>query len=248
MILLCLSNIVVDYRVTPAQLITLVGVLIAVFTLFEIRKQRLKSYEPKLFFTNMSFWLQRNSNGTPCILKSEYRKSNDCPSMPFFPIDVHNIGLGAANTISIKWVYNRSKIIEKFEELGNQTKLLLKKDEGYFHYIFGDTPDQGYGFTIPPTEDSKKEISFLTANQSIKTKMSEALYHYLTFIPYLELINQNNPRRIVLNIDEFKVRCTYFDVGGKKRNQIINLSIQVYAFSKEFSGENYGTGTITFKK
>jgi len=248
MILLCLSNIVVDYCVTPAQLITLVGVLIAVFTLFEIRKQRLKSYEPKLFFTNMSFWLQRNSNGTPCILKSESSKSNAFSSMPFFPIDVHNIGLGAANTISIKWVYNRSKIIAKFEELGNQTKLLLKKNEGYFHYIFGDNPDQGYGFTIPPTEDSKKEISFLTANQSTKTKMSEALYNYLTFIPYLELINQNNPRRIELNIDEFKVLCTYFDVGGTKHNQTINLSIQVSAFSEEFHEENYGIGTITFRK
>ena len=239
---------IVDYCVTIAPLITFFGVLIALCALLEIRKQRLKSYEPKLFFSNMSFWLQKNASGTPCILKSEPEKSNDLYSGPFFRINIHNIGLGAANTISIKWVYNQRKIIEKFEELGNQKGLLLTKNEGYFHYIFGDSPNQGYGFTIPPTEDSKEEISFLTANQSIKTKMSKALYNYLTFIPYLELINQNNPRRIDLNIDEFKVRCTYFDVGGKKRNQIINLSIQVYAFSKEFSEENYGTGTITFRK
>lgn len=222
--------------------------LIALFTLFEIRKGRLRAYEPKLFFPNMKFWLQKNANGTPCILKSDSRKSDGSSSDPFFSIDIHNIGLGAANTISIKWVYDQRKIIKKFEELGNQTRLLRTMNAGYFHYIFGDEPDQTYGFKISSTEDSKEEISFLTPNQSTKTKMPDALSNYLTFIPYLELINQNNPRRIALSIDDFKVLCTYFDIGGKKYNQTINLSIQAYAYSEEFHENNYGIGIITFRK
>jgi len=62
------------------------------------------------------------------------------------------------------------------------------------------------------------------------------------------LINKNNPRRIGLDIDEFKVLCTFFDVGGKKHKQKINLSIRVYAYSKEFHGKNYGHGFITFRQ
>jgi len=247
MISFSLSKIV-DCVAILASLSIFVGVLIALFTLFEIRKGRQKAYEPKLFFSNMTFWLQKNANGTPCILKSDSRKSDGSSSDPFFSIDIHNIGLGAANTISIKWVYDQREIIKKFEELGKQTKLLMAIKEGYFHYIFGNEPDQGYGFIISSSEDSKEEISFLTPNQSTKTKMPEALSNYLTFIPYLELINQNNPMRIALNIDDFKVLCTYFDTGGKKHKQTINLSIQVYVYSKEFHENNYGIGTITFRK
>ncbi len=247
MISFSLSKIV-DYVAILVPLSAFGGVLIAYLTLREIRKGRQKAYEPKLFFSDMTFWLQKNANGTPCILKSDSRKSNGSCSDPFFSMDIHNIGLGAANTILIKWVYDQREIIKKFEELGNQTRLLRTMNEGYFHYIFGDEPVQTYGFKISSTEDSKEEISFLTANQSTKTKTPDALSNYLTFIPYLELINQNNPMRIHLNIDDFKVLCTYFDIGGKKYNQTINLSIQVYVYSKEFLEKNYGIGTITFRK
>jgi len=171
MILLCLSKIV-NYCITYAPLATFVGVLVAIFTLLEIRKRRLKSYEPQLFFTNMTFYLQKNSNGTPCILKSDFDKSDDLNFYFFFLIDIRNIGLGAANTISIKWIYNQRKIIKKFEDLGNQTKLLQKDGEEYFRYIYGDDPNQRYGFKIPSSDDSKEEISFLTANQIKGIKIS----------------------------------------------------------------------------
>jgi len=239
---------IIDYAIDAAPLAVLFGVIIALFTLREIRRQRQKAYEPQLFLSNLTVWMQKNENGTPCILKSDWKRQNGLKSLPFFNLEMHNIGLGAANTVEIVWRYNRKGLIEKFETLASKTKLLKVNGDGQFEYLFKEESDSGYGFSIETIEDSKEEISFLTANQSSSIRMPQALYNYLTFIPYLELVRQDLPRRIDMIEKICVVEFVYYDIGGKRHRQRISMHIELYAYSKEFSENNYALASISFKK
>jgi hypothetical protein len=239
---------ILNFSINVTPLAALAAVIVAIFTLREIRLQRQKTYEPQLFLSNVTVWMQKNLNGTPCILKSDWQKQNSQHSLPFFDLEMYNIGLGAANTIKITWLYNRSKIIEKFEQLGSQTNLLKKNNEGHFEYLFNKESSTGYGFIIESTEESIVELSFLTANNKENIRMPEAIYNYLSFIPYLELVKQNFPRRIELKEEICEIKFSYYDIGGKRHRQRIKMSIELYAFSKEFSENNYALATISFRK
>jgi len=234
--------------IKASPIVTVLGVFIALFTLFEMRRQRQKSYEPQLFFANMTFYLQKNMDGTPCILKSSFEKANSLHSGPFFSIEVFNIGLGSANTITIKWLYDQKRLIKRFAELGEQAKLLSIDKNGYFKYQFGESPEQVFGSSLSSIEESKREVSFLSANQSTAIRMPDALFNYLTFLPYLELIKQGSPRRVDLAGKDFTALIEYYDVGGKRHAQKIKLTIEAFAFATEFSENNYGLGTITYTK
>jgi len=239
---------ILDFSIDIAPLAALAGVIVAIFTLRAIRLQRQKAYEQQLFLSNVTVWMQKNLNGTPCVLKPDWKRQNSQHSLPFFNLEMHNIGLGAANTIRIIWLYNRSKIIEKFKRLGSQTKLLKVNGEGHFEYLFKEESNTGYGFIIKPTEESEVELSFLAANNKESIRMPQALYNYLTFIPYLELVKQDLPQRIELKEEICEIEFVYYDIGGKRHRQRIKMSIELYAFSKEFSEDNYALATISFRK
>jgi hypothetical protein len=196
----------------------------------------------------MTFYLQKNMNGTPCILKESYEKAESSFSVPFYHIDVFNIGLGPANTISIRWEYDQKRLVDRFTTLGRKTKLLHTGEKGHFQYRFGRKRDQRYGFCIGSPADSTRELSFLAPSQSAKVQMSESLFNFLTFIPYLELVGNGNPRRHDLKSRDFTVQLQYFDVGGKKHNQKVAVAIEVYAYAREFAEKNYGIGTITYSR
>ncbi len=241
-------NTIIGYAIDAVPLVALFGVIIALFTLREMQRQRQKAYEPQLFLSNLTVWMQKNENGTPFILKSDWKRQNGLNSLPFFNLEMHNIGLGAANTIAIIWQYDRKGFIEKFKTLASKTKLLKVKDDGYFEYLFKEESDSGYGFSIETTEDSKEELSFLTSDQTSSIRMPQALYNYLTFIPYLELVKQNLPRRIDMTKEICVIKFVYYDIGGKRHRQKIRMYIELYAYSKEFPENNYALASISFKK
>lgn len=245
---ICWIDTVIRYASNAAPLVALLGIVVAVFTLREIRLQRQKAYEPQLFLSNLTVWMQKNANGTPCILKSDWKRQDPSKSLPFFNLELHNIGLGAANTIETTWRYDQKSLIERLETLASQTNLLKVDGEGHFEYLFNNQSDSGYGFSIESVEKSRAELSFLTANQSANIKIPQALHNYLTFIPYLELVRQNLPRRVDMMEEICVIEFVYYDIGGRRHTQKIRMYVELYAFSKEFTEENYALAVLRFRK
>jgi len=89
-------------------------------------------------------------------------------------------------------------------------------------------------------------MAFLTANDSVKVRIPDTLHHYITFVPYLELIAQGKPRRVDIKADEIGVIFEYYDIGGKKQAQRLKVGIKEYAYAEEDHNKNYGFGTISF--
>jgi hypothetical protein len=238
-------SVTVVYLSEKSSLLTLIVIVVAILTLREMGKERRESYKPRLMFQNQNFFMQKNSNGTPCFLKETSDNELEFYGRPFM-LELKNIGLGSAHDISVKWVYDQHKIVSRLKEYAEKTKLVRQAGNNYFQYIFDEKSQDGYGFFIRTSEEEKTNTAFLTANESMRVSIPDTLHHYLTFMPYLELIEKGNPRRIDIKIDEIGVVFKYYDIGGKKQIQRLKIEIEEYAYSKEFHDKNYGAGTISF--
>lgn len=235
----------IAYLSEKSSLLTLILIVVGIWKLREMIKERRESYKPRLVFQNRTFFLQRNSNGTPCFLKQTPDAEKDFYG-PSFLLELKNIGLGSAHDISIKWVYDQRKMVSRLKEYDDKTHLVRLNGNNHFDFMFNKESQDGYGFFIRSSEEEKVKMAFLSANDSLNVKIPETLHHYITFVPYLELTAQGKPRRVDVKSDEIGVVFQYFDIGGKKQVQRLKVGIEEYAFAEEDHNGNYGVGTISF--
>jgi hypothetical protein len=235
----------IAYLSEKSSLLTLIVIVVAIWTLREMVKERRESYKPRVVFQNKNFFLQRNSNGTPCFLKQSPDEEKSFYGPPFL-LELKNIGLGSAHDISIKWVYDQRKMVNRLKEYADKTQLVRPNVNDHFEFMFNKESQDGYGFFIRSSEEEKVKMAFLSANDSVKVGIPDTLHHYITFVSYLELIAQGKPRRVDVKSDEIGVVFEYYDIGGKKQVQRLKVGIEGYAFAEEDHNKNYGIGTISF--
>jgi len=235
----------IAYLSEKSSLLTVIGIAVAIWTLREMIKERRESYKPRVMFQNQNFFLQKNSNGTPCFLKETPDEEKEFYGRPFL-LELKNIGLGSAHDISIKWVYDQHKMASRLKEYAGKTQLVRQDRDNHFELIFNKESKDGYGFFIKNSEEEKTKMAFLTANDSVKVRIPDTLHHYITFVPYLELIAQGKPRRVDIKLNEIGVIFEYYDIGGKKQAQRLKVGIEEYAYAEEDHNKNYGVGTISF--
>lgn len=239
----CIVTVATD----AAPLLTLGAVVVSVLTLWGMRQKRLKAYEPQLFADNSTFWLQKNSDGTPCFLKTSPIRCTDMYPPPF-RLRLRNIGLGAANTLTLTWAYDTARLTETLVELGRKTSLVHLCDDGRFEYLFKDDLDEGYGFRVPSPDNTKRDASFLMPGDGVEIDIPDALRNYLTFVPYLTIIAQGKPHRVEITSSEFSLQCSYHDISGKKHHQTVAVTVEAHAYSKDVADGNYGVGTLSFRR
>ena len=235
----------IEYLSKNSSLLSLFGVLVALLTLREMAKQRRESYKPRLIFQNKNFFLQRNSNGTPCLLKENSDAIRELYG-PSFLLELKNIGLGSAHNIVVRWKYNQTKMVHRISQYAQKTQLVRVNPRNHFEFLFDKKSPNGYGFFIKNSDEEKIQMAFLIPNDSVKVKIPETLYNYITFVPYLELIAQGSPGRVDVKLDDIGIAFEYFDIGGKKQLQRLKMTIEEYAYPEENPNENYGVGSVSF--
>jgi hypothetical protein len=235
----------IEHLSRNSSLLALIGVLVALLTLREMAKQRRESYKPRLIFQNKNFFLQKNSNGTPCFLKENANAIRKLYE-PLFFLELKNIGLGSAHNIVVRWKYDQTKMIRRLSQYAQKTQLVRVNPDNHFEFLFDKESQKGYGFFINNSDEERTRMAFLCSNDSIKVKIPETLHNYITFIPYLELVAQGNPRRVDVKPDEIRVVFEYFDIGGKKQVQRLRMAIEEYAYPEEDHNKNYGVGSVSF--
>ena len=235
----------IEYLSKNSSLLALIGVLVALWTLREMSKQRRESYKPRLIFKNKTFFLQKNPNGTPCFLKENSDAIRELYGASFL-LELKNIGLGSAHDIVVKWKYNQTKMVRRLSEYAEKTQLVRLDAHNHFEFLFDKESRNGYGFFIKNSDEERIRMAFLGSNDSVKVKIPETLHSYITFVPYLELVAQGNPRRVDVKSDEIGIVFEYLDIGGKKQVQRLRMAIEEYAYPEEDHNKNYGVGSISF--
>jgi len=235
----------IEYLTKNSSLLALIGIIVALWTLREMAKQRRESYKPRLIFQNKNFFLQKNPNGTPCFLKENSDPVRELYG-PSFLLQLKNIGLGSAHDIVIKWNYDQKKMVRRLREYAEKTELVRVDHGNHFEFIFNKESQNGYGFFIKKSDEEKIGMAFLCSNDSVKVRLPDTLHSYITIIPYLELVAQGNPRRVEVELDEIGIVFEFFDIGGKKLVQRLRMAIKEYSRAEDDHDKNYGFGSISF--
>jgi hypothetical protein len=235
----------IEYLTKNSSLLALIGIIVALWTLREMAKQRRESYKPRLIFQNKNFFLQKNPNGTPCFLKENSDPVRELYG-PSFLLELKNIGLGSAHDIVIKWNYDQKKMDRRLSQYAQKTQLMRVNPHNHFEFLFDKESQSGYGFFIKNSDEERIRMAFLVSNDSVKVKIPETLHNYITFVPYLELVAQGSPRRVDVKLDEIGIVFEYFDIGGKKQLQRLRMAIEEYAYPEEDHNKNYGVGSVSF--
>lgn len=237
---------VLTYLIDKAVAIgTLLGVGLSLGVLLEMQKQRRQAYRPHLLLQNQNFWLEKNSNGTPCFMKPLADENKHFYGPPYY-LHIENVGAGAAHSIAVAWKYDSDRIRKELVQLGVATKRVENDYRTHFQYLFREAGKEGYGFLMedPPLEE--QAISYLKSGEGYQILLPDTIRNYITFVPYLKLMEQNFPHSIEERTGRFPVVFNYSDISGRRCSEHLCVDLEIIAFGKEDHEGNYGVGTFSF--
>lgn len=213
---------------------TFVSALIAVFTLVEVKKQRLSLYKPEVLIKSFLIDVSKN----PLFLKKsellKYRTTvfndhsinyNDVKYEVFPKYKVDNFGFGIAKNVICTWEFDTKKAIKAIKNI-LPPRYSIEHHESLDIYFFNDAKnsDLHYSGNAGISKNQTDHISPINV---------QANYHYfsvpeiITFTHYLFLIFENNLTEMYadnFNLYEFKeksfpkptLKIEYKDLNNKK--------------------------------
>lgn len=214
---------------------TFISSIIAVYTLIEVKKQRLSTYKPQLLMKSFLVYISKS----PLFLEkeellgfkvynyNEYKEKSEQSEIIFDTSPLYkaeNLGFGPAVNIKFTWYFNMSralKIIEK--ELHEDLYFSEYKPLNYF--FLHKKSDNDFQLTI---HNKKQEIQTVDYIAPINVKEHTHYHtiskdviniHFLYYILKCKLtqkINKNVYGVELNNLPRIKLRIDYFDLNGKK--------------------------------
>ena len=185
-----------------AALVALFSSIVTLFTLFEIKKQRKKMYEPAL-----AFGTDNNS-----------RRANS--GIGHLKIEMYNIGFGSAKNIKVEWEY-----CEKLEGI---REIFPDLDE---EFIEINNILNGSGTTIRKFNDNMQKINFLlpisvTAESTYVKVPLLATTYVLTKI-VTDIRKNGSFLDFITDSYNFPFTITYDDINNSKNVKIFLLKLGI---------------------
>lgn len=213
---------------------TFISAIIAIYTLLEIKKQRLSTYKPQLLLKSFIVYI----NKSPLCLESdelllfktenfnEYK--NDTKTKKEFEISslykIENLGFGIAKNIKVSWIFDMQKALK-----------ILEKEFSQDFYFDEDKPLNYY--FLHKKSDANFQTSFI--NERIKIQTTDYIapinvkehthyhtipkdiivIHFLYFIfknKLLETVNKNTYGSYFENFPKVELKVQYYDLNKKK--------------------------------
>lgn len=212
---------------------TFISAIVALYTLGEVKKQRLSTYKPELVLKSFIVYI----NKSPLLLEPSellkfktgiFNEYKDSKTEKDFDVSslykVENLGFGLAKNIKLTWTYNMHEALR------------LLEGEFYNDLYFSQfKPLKSY--FLQKRSDENFQISFKNENKLIQTidyiapinVKEHTHYHaiprdiivsqFLYFILKKKLINKISKNTYVFDFEEFpkaELKVEYNDLNGKK--------------------------------
>ncbi|MBI9095573.1 MAG: hypothetical protein JEY71_11885 [Sphaerochaeta sp.] len=111
---------------------SLLAIFIGIFTLHEIRKERIISYRPKITPIEQDYFLQASQGYLGSIWNEDYEDDallSIFPAVNSFDIKFRNVGLGPALDITFTWNFNIEYIKNYFKKWATENNAYLTYDD-----------------------------------------------------------------------------------------------------------------------
>ncbi len=213
-----------------ASIAAFLSALAAFFTICQVSKQRESSYHPELAVARTKFQCISNplSKGNIPDTWIECTDGEEIQNvLSFFSVPLHNVGLGAARNLKVKWSFQIEDAISKVNELAQKSLtpvfyeykngiLTLKSDDmGEAISLWINQKEISIDFVLPASIN-KSSTELIVPPAFIMTV--SALVHFYSktgSFPSSEAIPN-----LIAEVD-------YFDIGGKKHKAKVSVTIQI---------------------
>ena len=218
-----------------ADIATAVAVVIAVFTILEMKKQRSESYKPMLVFRSNVFDYI-GIKGERYILGRWVKPETDVQCRPF--ILIQNVGLGVAVDLEYKWEFNEEFLAESVRKLIVKLGYSASLEKVHDTYIL----DSGGGslsasviydgkipFALPISQYPESDVRL-----EIPGAFCLLLSNYVLF----SLLVDRDYSKI--KMPDCSVEFLVKDAGGAAIKFVKNLRMTINMVSHRLDGATYG--------
>lgn len=226
-----------------SSLATLASALIALATLFEVKRQRTASYKPDVLIKSflISFSKSIFQIGEDEILKfkacdfNDYSNNFDEIEFKVSPLyKVNNLGFGVAKNVECQWRFDYSAAINKIQNV-IASDFELRKDQQLNLYFLRKLGDETFHFTLN-SEFDKQEIDYISPIGVQNHFHFHAIpkiipASYLLFLQFKEeLLSETGQNFHVFEFKEFdfpkpELRIKYQDINGKWHKRRFRFSV-----------------------
>lgn len=217
-----------------ASIGTFISAIIALYTLIEVKKQRLSTYKPEILIKSFLVYI----NKSPLFLESDEPLLFKTDNFNEYKIDknqskefeisclykIENLGFGLAKNIKVSWSFEMEKALKILEKELNE------------EFYFTQYKPLKYYF-LNKNDDENFQISFINENKIIQTtdyitpiNVKEHTHYHtipkdIVTIHFLYYIFKNKLTRKISktnysvefeNFPQIKMRIEYYDLNNKK--------------------------------
>lgn len=243
-----------------ASIGTFISAIIAVYTLLEVKRQRLSTYKPELLLKSFLVYI----NKSPLCLtqeelllfktenfneyKDEKTQKKDFDVSSLYKIE--NLGFGLAKNIKVTWTFEIEKALRILEREFNED-FYFSQYKPLKYYFLHKKSDENFQITflneskIIQTTDYITPINIKEHTHYHSIPKNITVIHFLYFIFRNKLTNKINDNKYNFDFNNFpkvKLKVEYYDLNNKKyinnykfRTSIITTQIEdKIDMSKEF--------------
>ncbi|NLP59322.1 hypothetical protein [Lutibacter sp. B1] len=210
--------------------VAFIAAIIALFTVNEIKKQRLHSYHPDINMADFSFYVYQGDYDEEIktnFLYTYRERKNEGDSIGGFnqlTMDINNIGFGVAKNIKWKWDFDFDKAEKVICE--NQEVWWRMKD----NILSVDSKELNVEWTYDIEEDNEeRSFNFILPYSNENRKTEIVVPSYFVDLYWLYMAGQllvEKPKAIYINFPSIELSVFYTDIQSNKISKIFNIDLK----------------------
>jgi len=204
---------------------TFSATVIILFTLFELGNQRKSAYKPDLVFGKKDFYIYANKSTNTAdiwspipLTRSDFKQVKHPTPML---LNLYNIGMGAAKTITANWKLDIDGSINTIKELDTKKQYVIVTENQLLKISH-----LGHKTWIPiPSADLFDYILPAHVEKEPHKLMLPYLYQFFTSIIFT-LSSEKAQEFTYPSSPKFKVILNYFDIGNNEHKKEFSIDIR----------------------
>jgi hypothetical protein len=223
--------------------------LVALFTLFELARQRRSAYKPDLCVIKKHFNIAKgfigNTSSLPFAIDWMAQGTEQQGSFAQATIRIVNVGFGVAKDVKVKWTFDIKSFIDEVNQLAQkkfQTYFLVEQNQ------FLSVMSKGNNIYSANTKMDSLQFEYLlpVGNQPSGQDILLPPAYVLLVSSYLCLSVKTERTYLEIKVPNIVLELSYIDIGGKRYTSEHKLNINIIMIGQHADEESFPQFSIEF--
>ena len=225
-----------QYIALSASVAACMSAVAAFWIIWLTARQQRKAYQPKLALSQTIFTSTKFSEELLPRVWTESRHSGNYGHGPDSAIrglvlEINNIGLGAANEISVKWSFPMKKAVQKVNEISGRNRVLAyHRGSGRLHVIMEENKTIG---SMPRQSTQRKPIDYIlpVAIENVPTQL-RIPDAYAVVVSAMVFIHEREKSPKAMSVPVLRLNMKYRDIGQRTHRVSFDVRCEVGAWNQ----------------